>query len=253
MRRVAGNVTTWCSSSARFSPVVTSRSSSRASRGWRGSGPDVSLEIVGDNRTTPRVDFEPLVGCQRRRPIASRSAPTFPRRCCATLYMRRASLRLPLRIRRIRPHVRSRRSLPGIPIVVLDTPVAREVYGMRPSTCHDRIPRSFTALSSGRCLTTRNVRGSSSARRAAAAVFVARLRRAGARRVARQLDAAESETCRDSRSSSSPTTRRRTSTRASRRSLERSRPIDNETLVVDNASPDGTAARGPATLAWRDA
>ena len=88
---------------------------------------DIRLEIVGDNRTTPRIDFEDLVagttqgGRIRLRSFVSDSE-------LATLYRSaRAFVFLsdyegfgltPLEA-----------LAAGVPIVVLDTPVAREVYG----------------------------------------------------------------------------------------------------------------------------
>jgi glycosyltransferase involved in cell wall biosynthesis len=89
--------------------------------------PDVRLEIVGDNRTTPFVDIDAVVrasgGAGR---IAIRSY--VPEEALAALYRRaRAFVFLseyegfgltPLEA-----------LAAGIPIVVLDTPVAREVYG----------------------------------------------------------------------------------------------------------------------------
>lgn len=89
--------------------------------------PDVRLEIVGDNRTTPFVDIDAVVrasGAADR--VAVRSY--LPDEALAALYRRaRAFVFLseyegfgltPLEA-----------LAAGVPIVVLDTPVAREVYG----------------------------------------------------------------------------------------------------------------------------
>ncbi len=60
------------------------------------------LEIVGDNRTTPRIDLRrPRTVVRRRRPDP---APLVRgRRGAAPLYRRRACLRLPVRLRGLRP------------------------------------------------------------------------------------------------------------------------------------------------------
>ncbi len=89
--------------------------------------PDVRLEIVGDNRTNPRVDFEALAAASG---IGSRIAlrSYVPDAELAALYARaRAFVFLseyegfgftPLEA-----------LAAGVPIAVLDTPIAREVYG----------------------------------------------------------------------------------------------------------------------------
>jgi len=104
---------------------------------------DVRLEIVGDNRTTPRVDLDRLAaasGVDER--IALRSY--LPEAALAALYRRaRAFVFLsdyegfgltPLEA-----------LAAGVPIVVLDTPVAREVYG---DAAH-YVPRPDPALVAG--------------------------------------------------------------------------------------------------------
>lgn len=89
--------------------------------------PDVRLDIVGDNRTTPRLDFHAVVAASGAAAhVALRSY--LPDDALGALYRRaRAFVFLseyegfgltPLEA-----------LAEGIPIVVLDTPVAREVYG----------------------------------------------------------------------------------------------------------------------------
>ena len=88
---------------------------------------DVRLEIVGDNRTTPRVDIDGLAGATAAGDRIARR-DYLPDEQLAALYGRaRAFVFLseyegfgltPLEALRV-----------GIPIVVLDTPVAREIYG----------------------------------------------------------------------------------------------------------------------------
>jgi glycosyltransferase involved in cell wall biosynthesis len=89
--------------------------------------PDAELEIVGDNRTTPRIDFERLVaasGAGAR--ISMRSY--LPEAELAALY-RRAGAFVFLSGYEGFGLTPLEALDSGVPIVVLDTPVAREVYG----------------------------------------------------------------------------------------------------------------------------
>jgi glycosyltransferase involved in cell wall biosynthesis len=88
---------------------------------------DVRLEIVGDNRTTPRVDFEHLIGATGAAGrIALRSY--VPEGVLRDLYTRaRAFVFLSEYEGFGLTPVEALAA--GIPIIVLDTPVAREVYG----------------------------------------------------------------------------------------------------------------------------
>jgi len=88
---------------------------------------EIRLEIVGDNRTTPRVDFEHLIGATGAAGrIALRSY--VPEEVLRDLYSRaRAFVFLSEYEGFGLTPVEALAA--GIPIVVLDTPVAREVYG----------------------------------------------------------------------------------------------------------------------------
>jgi alpha-1,3-rhamnosyl/mannosyltransferase len=88
---------------------------------------NVQLEIVGDNRTTPRVDFEHLIG-----------ASGAPNRIALRSYVPDAVLRDLYARARAFVFLSEYEGFgltpvealaAGVPIVVLDTSVAREVYG----------------------------------------------------------------------------------------------------------------------------
>lgn len=88
--------------------------------------PGARLEIVGDNRTTPRVDFEALAaGTGLADRIALRSY--VPENTLAQLYAR-ASVFVFLSDYEGFGLTPLEALSAGVPIVVLDTPVAREVY-----------------------------------------------------------------------------------------------------------------------------
>jgi glycosyltransferase involved in cell wall biosynthesis len=89
--------------------------------------PDARLEIVGDNRTIPRVDIEGLVaaaGAGDR--IALRSY--LPETELAALYNRAGAFVFLSEYEGFGLTPLEALSA-GVPIVLLDTPVAREVYG----------------------------------------------------------------------------------------------------------------------------
>jgi glycosyltransferase involved in cell wall biosynthesis len=88
--------------------------------------PDVTLEIVGDNRTTPRVDFQALVSAsgtadriRLRSYVAEETLQALYGRARAFVFLSEYEGfgLTPLEA-----------LAAGVPIVVLDTPVAREVY-----------------------------------------------------------------------------------------------------------------------------
>ena len=66
----------WCSTSARSSIAATCPSSSRDSRSVARRHPDARLEIVGDNRTTPRLDLDGMSRDVRERASGSGFGPT---------------------------------------------------------------------------------------------------------------------------------------------------------------------------------
>ena len=89
--------------------------------------PDVRLDIVGDNRTSPRVDFSAL---------AAESA--VPDRISLRAYVSDQELAMLYGSARVFAFLSEYEGFgltplealaAGIPIVVLDTPIAREVYG----------------------------------------------------------------------------------------------------------------------------
>jgi len=89
--------------------------------------PDVRLEIVGDNRTTPRIDVDALV---RTSNVAERITVRsyVPDQILAALYGR-ARLFVFLSEYEGFGLTPLEALAAGVPIIVLDTPVAREVYG----------------------------------------------------------------------------------------------------------------------------
>jgi glycosyltransferase involved in cell wall biosynthesis len=89
--------------------------------------PDARLEIVGDNRTTPHLDLDGLVAASPGRDrIALRSYLPAPE--LATLYRRARAFVFLSEYEGFGLTPLEALSA-GVPIVVLDTPVAREVYG----------------------------------------------------------------------------------------------------------------------------
>ena len=204
---------------------------------------------AGDRRRQPHDTSRRFSGAcllQAEPPTASRSGLTLPRRRCTACTAAhehsyssrntRDSASLPSR--RSPPASRSSCSTPLWP--------ARCIR-MRPSMCRVPIRRWSTLLSSGRCLTMRNVRGYLEASaRVLPRYSWQRVRRTGARSVvsdrrtgmtpllsivivtynsSRHIDA-----CLESAATTLP-------------------PLDYETVVVDNASPDGTAQRRSTTVA----
>jgi glycosyltransferase involved in cell wall biosynthesis len=99
----------------------------QAFAGLAGARDNLRLEIVGDNRTTPRVDFDRLVastGVADRMTLRSYVPDdllaTLYRRACAFVFLSEYEGfgLTPLEALGA-----------GVPILVLDTPIAREVYG----------------------------------------------------------------------------------------------------------------------------
>ena len=97
----------------------------RAAR--RSRSPDVRLDIVGDNRTSPRVDLEAghrPTGLGDRVRIRSYVPDDELRGALCG----RVGVRVPVRLRGLRPD--AARSAGGrVPVLLLDTPVAREIFG----------------------------------------------------------------------------------------------------------------------------
>ena len=89
--------------------------------------PDARLDIVGDNRTTPRVDFDALVrGSGAANRIALRSYVTDAE--LTTLYAGARAFVFPSEYEGFGLTPLEALAA-GVPIGVLDTPVAREIYG----------------------------------------------------------------------------------------------------------------------------
>ena len=91
------------------------------------SHPAARLEIVGDNRTYPHEDLPAIAAAAG---IASQVSirPYVPDAELADAVWARAGVRAAVGIRRVRPSA-ARSARPGVPPVLLDTDVAREVCG----------------------------------------------------------------------------------------------------------------------------
>ena len=118
----------WCCSSARSSTAGACRISSRRSRLRRTDLPQARLVIVGGDRTWPRQD---LAGSRGRHGVGRREssfAATSPTTSCASLYARASVFAFLSEYEGFGLTPLEAMSA-GVPPVVLDTPVAREVYG----------------------------------------------------------------------------------------------------------------------------
>ena len=102
----------------------------RGVRCGRRQVPDAPLEIVGENRTRrPRIDLDALRRRSRASPIASRIRSYVDDATLAALYRARVGVRVPVRIRRLRPDAARSAGRQACRRCVLDTPVARETCG----------------------------------------------------------------------------------------------------------------------------
>ena len=130
----------------------------RPSRSVAASRPDVTLELVGENRTWPRQDLDAAIAAQRRRRTAFVSGRAIPDGELAGLYAQ-ASVFVFLSEYEGFGLTPLEALANGMPAVVLDTPVAREVCGdaallRRPGRHRRARPR---AIADG-CSTTRTTR-----------------------------------------------------------------------------------------------